>query len=183
MTRIAIPETIDAAPAAARPHLEGLKGKLGFVPNLYKLLALTPAGLEGALALSGALAKTSLEPSLRERIALVVANVNGCDYCNAAHTAIAGSLKITADEIHAAREGRSADAKVNAAVSFARKVAVQRAQVTPADLGALRNAGYTDAQAIEIVLVVAANVLTNYVNEVFETAVDFPKTEAAKRVA
>ncbi|HAH09348.1 MAG TPA: alkylhydroperoxidase [Alphaproteobacteria bacterium] len=183
MSRISFPQTIDAAPAAAQETLKGLQAKLGMAPNLYKLLSLTPAGLEGALSLSGALAKTSLEPHLRERIALAVANVNGCDYCNAAHTAIGKSLKLSETDITAARAGHAADAKADAAVAFARKVTVNRAQVSEADIKAVSAAGFTDAQIVEIVLVVAANVLTNYVNEVFKTPVDFPATTPATRVA
>ena len=124
-----------------------------------------------------------VEPHLRERIALAVANVNGCDYCNAAHTAIGKSLKLSETDITAARAGHAADAKADAAVAFARKVTVNRAQVSEADIKAVSAAGFTDAQIVEIVLVVAANVLTNYVNEVFKTPVDFPATTPATRVA
>lgn len=183
MSRISFPQSIDQAPAAAQDALKGIHAKLGVTPNLYKLLSLSPAGLEGTLALSGALSKGVLEPQLRERIALTVANVNGCDYCNAAHTTISKSLKLTQDDIDAARDGRAQDAKANAAVAFARKVAVNRAEVSETDIAAVKQAGYSDAQVVEIVLVVALNVLTNYVNEVFKTPVDFPATSPAKRAA
>jgi uncharacterized peroxidase-related enzyme len=183
MSRISFPQTIDQAPVDAQDALKAVHAKLGVTPNLYKLLSLSPAGLEGTLALSGALSKGVLEPHLRERIALAVANVNGCDYCNAAHTAIGKSLKLSADEIEAARNGHAHDAKVDAAVVFARKVAVSRANVNESDIAAVKQAGFSDAQIVEIVLAVAQNVLTNYVNEVFKTPVDFPATSPAKRAA
>lgn len=183
MSRISFPQTIEQAPAQAQDALKGIHAKLGVTPNLYKLLSLSPAGLEGTLALSGALSKGALEPHLRERIALAVANVNGCDYCNAAHTMIGKSLKLSQDEIDSARDGHAPDAKVDAAVAFARKVAVNRANVGESDIAAVKHAGYTDGQIVEIVLVVAQNVLTNYVNEVFKTPVDFPATAPAKRAA
>ncbi len=183
MSRIPTPPTIEAAPAAARPQLEAVKKALGVVPNMFRLIATSPAGLEGYLGLNGALAKGELPAATRERIALAVANVNGCTYCNSAHSYIGKNmLKLEEAEIAANRAGRSNDPKAEAAVRFATKVAVSRGAVTEDDLRAVRMAGYTDAQLVEIVLHVALNVLTNYVNEVFATEVDFPVI-AAQRAA
>jgi uncharacterized peroxidase-related enzyme len=183
MSRITVPASIDDAPEAARPLLQAVQSKVGFAPNLYKVLAHSPAALEGALGLSGALGKGALDAPTRERIALAIANVNGCDYCNAAHTAIGGSLKLDAAEIEANRRGRSNDARIDVAVAFARKVAVSRADVSEADVEAVRLAGYSDAQIVEIVAHVGLNVLTNYVNEVFKTPIDFPAAAPATRAA
>jgi uncharacterized peroxidase-related enzyme len=171
------------ATGKAKELLDGVKAKIGVVPNLYKLLAQSPAGLEGVLQFSGALAGGTLDAATRERVALAVANVNGCDYCNAAHATIAKSLKLSGEEIEANRQGRSTDAQANVAVAFARKVAVTRADVSEADVQALRQAGYSDAQIVEIVLNVAFNVVTNYVNEAFKTEIDFPRPAPATRAA
>jgi uncharacterized peroxidase-related enzyme len=162
---------------------DGVKAKIGLVPNIYKVIAQSPTGLEGVLQFSGALASGSLDAATRERIALAVANVNGCDYCNAAHTAVAKSLKLSGEEIEANRQGHSSDAQANVAVAFARKVAVTRADVTEGDVQALREAGYFEAQIVEIVLNVAFNVVTNYVNEAFKTDIDFPRAAPATRAA
>ena len=81
MSRIHVPATVDAAPAAARPQLAAVGKQLGTVPNLFRLVANSPAALEGYLAMSGALAKGSLPAPTRERIALAVAEINGCAYC------------------------------------------------------------------------------------------------------
>ena len=62
---------------------------------------------------------------------------------------------------------------------FATEIVRQRGHVADADLNAVRHAGYTDAQVIEIVLHVALNTLTNYVNEVAGTVIDFPVPVAA----
>lgn len=183
MSRIPLPATIEASPEGARPLLEAVKAKIGFAPNLYRLIGNSPAALEGTLALSGALSKGSLDAKTRERIALAVANINGCDYCNAAHTAIGKSLKLDVAEIEANRGGHSQDARAEAAVSFARKVAVSRAEVSEADVAAVRAAGYSDAELVEIVAHVALNVLTNYINEVFKTPLDFPAAPPASRVS
>ncbi len=86
MSRIATPASIDAAPAAARPALKAVKKQLGSVPNLFRLVANSPAALEGYLGLNGALAKGALDARTRERIALAVAEINGCGYCLSAHS-------------------------------------------------------------------------------------------------
>jgi uncharacterized peroxidase-related enzyme len=175
MSRMQIPASIDAAPAASRPLLEAVKKQFGVVPNLFRLVSNSPAALEGYLGLFGALSKGSLPAATRERIALAVAEANSCGYCVAAHTYLGkGVAKLQTDEMLANRAGRSGDGTADAAVRFAAKVTRDRAQVTDADLRALRNAGYDDAQIIEIVLHVALNVWTNYVNKVAETEIDFP---------
>lgn len=175
MSRINTPATIDAAPVAARPLLEAVKKQLGSVPNLFRLVSNSPAALQGYLGLSGALDKGSLPAATRERIALAVAEINGCGYCLAAHSYLGKNVaKLDAAEIAANRAGGSRDPKADAAVRFAVQVVRARGHVDDGALGAVRAAGYDDAQVVEIVLHVALNTLTNYVNEVGATAIDFP---------
>lgn len=184
MSRIPAPATIDAAPAASRAALESVKKQLGSVPNLFGVIAHSPAALEGYLALSGALAKGTLDAKTRERIALAAAELNGCIYCLSAHTYLAKNVaKLDDAEITANRNGASNDLKADAAVRFARKVMEARGHVTDADIAAVRAAGYDDAQVVEIVLHVALNTLTNYVNEVARTEVDFPVVQVTHRAA
>jgi uncharacterized peroxidase-related enzyme len=181
MSRFQIPASIDTAPAASQPLLQAVQKMLGSVPNLFRLVSNSPAALEGFLGMSGALAKGALPAPTRERIALAVAEINGCDYCLSAHTYLGTNLaKLDAEEIAANRDGRSNDAKADAAVRFAASVAHQRGKVSPAELQAVRDAGYSDAQIIEIVQHVALNVWTNYLNNVAETDVDFPVVMARK---
>lgn len=178
MSRIPTPATIDAAPAAAQPLLEAVKKQLGSAPNLFRITANSPAALEGYLGLNGALGKGALDAPTRERIALAVANINGCAYCNSAHSYLGKNLaKLDEAELSANRHGKSNDAKADIAVRFAAKVARERGQVSDADLQALRGAGYDDAQIVEIVAHVGLNTLTNYINEVFKTEVDFPHAD------
>ena len=175
MSRISIPATIEAAPATARPLLERVKKQLGSVPNLFRLVSNSPAALEGYLGLSGALSKGLLPVQTRERIALAVAQINGCNYCLSAHTYLGRNLaKLDDAEIAANRSGGSNDTKAAAAVRFAVQVAQARGHVSAEHLVAIRAAGYDDAQVIEIVLHVALNTWTNYVNEVAQTEIDFP---------
>lgn len=179
MSRITIP-TREAAPLASQPLLDGVEKQLGVVPNLFKLLALSPAALGGYLAFGGALTK-ALDVKTRERIALAVARINGCDYCLSAHTYLGLNLaKLDAAEVAANRAGGSNDPKADAAVRFAAKVTTTRGKVSDADLAAVRLAGFTDAQLVEIVALVADNVLTNLVNNVARTEIDFPAVEAAE---
>jgi uncharacterized peroxidase-related enzyme len=168
MSRLPVPASIEQSPAAAQPLLQAVKKQLGVVPNLFRLVGNSPAALEGYLGLNGALAKGALEAPTRERIALAVAEINGCDYCLSAHSYLGSNLaKLSEVEIAANRDGRSTDRKADAAVRFAVKLVSARGHVSENDLKAVRQAGYSDAQIIEIVLHVALNTLTNYVNEVF----------------
>jgi uncharacterized peroxidase-related enzyme len=175
MSRINTPASIEAAPAAARPLLEAVKKQIGSVPNLFRVVANSPAALEGYLGLNGALAKGSLDAKTRERIAITVAEINGCGYCLSAHAYIGKNVaKLDDAEITANRSGASNDLKANAAVRFAAKVVNARGHVSDADVAAVKAAGFDDAQIVEIVLHVALNTLTNYVNEVARTEIDFP---------
>jgi uncharacterized peroxidase-related enzyme len=175
MSRLPTPASIEASPAAAQPLLQAVKRQLGVVPNLFRLVGNSPAALEGYLGLNGALAKGALEAPTRERIALAVAEINGCDYCLSAHSYLGKNpAKLSDAEIAANRDGGSTDPKADAAVRFAVKLVNARGHVSDADIKAVRDAGYSDAQLIEIVLHVALNTLTNYVNEVAKTEIDFP---------
>ena len=179
MSRLPTPASIEASPAASQPLLQAVKKQLGVVPNLFRLVGTSPAALEGYLGLNGALAKGALEAPTRERIALAVAEINGCDYCLSAHSYLGKNLaKLSDVEIAANRNGGSGDAKADAAVGFAVKLVNARGHVTDADIKAVKDAGYNDAQLIEIVLHVALNTLTNYVNEVAKTEIDFPVVTA-----
>lgn len=179
ISRLAIPAREDA-PAAAQPLLDAVEKQLGVVPNLFRLVATSPATLEGYLGLNAALGRT-LDAKTRERIAIAVAQANGCDYCLSAHTYLGLNLaKIDEAEIALNRAGHSGDAKADAAIVFARQVLAARGKVSEADIAAVRLVGFSEAQVIEIVASVALNVLTNYINNVAETDIDFPVVLAAQ---
>ena len=181
MSRIPTPATVADAPAASQPMLEAVRKQLGVVPNLFRLVSTSPAALEGYLGLSGALAKGTLPAPTRERIALAVAEINGCNYCLSAHTYLARNLaKLDDAEITANRSGASNDPKADAALRFAAKVVRERGHVGEDDVRAVKLAGYDDVQVIEIVLHVALNTWTNYINEIAKTEIDFPVVTARK---
>ena len=185
MSRLQIPATITDAPAASQPFLEAVNKKLGVVPNLFRLMANSPAALEGYLGLAAALTKGSLPAQTGERIALAVAEINGCDYCMSAHSYLGKNVaKLDDAEIFANRNGGSNEptaapavqllSSVKPATYIAAKVAHTRGRVSDEDLRVVKEAGYTDAQIVEIVVHVALSVLTNYANVVANTEIDFP---------
>ena len=177
MSRLAIP-ALDDVPAASKPILDAVQKQFGVVPTMFRLIATSPAALQGFVANNGALAKT-LDVKTRERIALAVTQVNGCDYCLSAHSYLGLNLaKITPEEVALNRKGQSGDAKADAALRFATKIVKERGHVTGADIQAVREAGFSDSQIVEIVTVTAENVFTNLLNVVAETDIDFPVVKA-----
>lgn len=146
---------------------------------MFRLISNSPVALEGYLGLSGALSKGALPVATGARVALAVAEVNGCDYCLSAHTYLGKNLaKLDDAEITANRSGASNDPKADAAVRFAVKLARERGRVSEQDLQVVKSAGYDDAQVIEIVLHVALNTWTNYLNVAAKTDIDFPVVTA-----
>jgi uncharacterized peroxidase-related enzyme len=177
MTRIAIAAK-EQTPPASRPLLDAVHKQLGVVPNLMKTLGNSPAALGGYLGLSAALGKGEIGAKTGERIALAIAEFNRCGYCLAAHTYLGKNLaKLDDAEIAANRNGTSSDEKAGAAVRFALNVAQERGHVPDAAVQAVKAAGFSDAEVVEIVLHVALNTLTNYVNSVAQTEIDFPVVE------
>jgi uncharacterized peroxidase-related enzyme len=174
MTRITIP-TADQTPAASQPLLAAVNKQLGVVPNMMKLIGNSPAALEGYLSLNGALGKGTLGAKTGERIALAVAEINRCNYCLSAHSYLASNLaKLDDLEITTNRKGASNDPKADVAVKFASRITINRGQVSSSEIEAVKAAGFSNAEIIEIIVHVALNTLTNYVNEVAKTEVDFP---------
>jgi uncharacterized peroxidase-related enzyme len=181
MSRIPTPASIDAAPTASHPLLEGVKKQLGIVPNMFRLIANSPAALKGYVGLTDALNRGTLPAATRERIALAVAEINGCSYCLSAHTYLGKNLaKLDDAEISANRHGASNDPKADAAVRFAVELVRERGHVGEDGVRAVKAAGYDDAQVIEIVLHVALNTWTNFINVVGATDIDFPVVTAGK---
>jgi uncharacterized peroxidase-related enzyme len=181
MARLNIPASADAAPAASRARLEVIQRKLGTVPNLFRLVANSPATLEGYFSLSAALNKGRLPAQTGERIALAISEFNGCDYDLSAHTYISRNLAGLDDaEITANRNGASKDIEADAAVRFALEIARSRGRISAKQVEAVKRAGYDDAQIVEIVQHVALTIFTNYLNKVAGTEIDFPLVQTRR---
>lgn len=171
--------TLDTAPEASKPLLQAVKGQIGMVPNLFGVFANAPAVLQGYLGLSGALGAGKLDKGLREQLALTVAGRNSCDYCASAHTLMGKGAGVAADELAQNLKGTSANSKTQAALTFANKIVEARGNLADADLAAVRAAGYTDEEVVEIIAHVVANIFTNYFNHIAATVIDFPVVKAS----
>src|ERR1700743_2732156 len=158
----------EQVPADSKPTLDMFTKNIGFAPNMTATFAQSPIAFNSWATLLGSLSK-ALDVKTRDSIGLAVSEVNGCDYCLTVHSFPAEHMaKLPADEIILARKGHATEPKRDAAVQFARKVIQTRGQVGEADLKAVRDAGYTDSNVIEIVALVAIFSLTKFFNYVFE---------------
>ena len=157
--------------------LDNVQKRLGMTPNLVRVFANSPAVLQGYLGLNEALTKGALGAKVSEQIALAVAQTNGCEYCQAAHSAVGKMLGLNRDEILDARQGTSSDSRVDAALQFANSVVEKRGWVSDEDLENIRSAGYNDGEIAEITAHVVLNIFRNYFNHIAETPIDFPKAD------
>lgn len=163
---------------------DAIQGKLGMVPNMMRTMGNSPAVLNGYLQLNTALGASKIGAKLGELLALTIANANGCEYCNAAHSFIGEKLvHIDGDEINDARQGHSSDPKTQAALTFARQLVENKGRVTSADIEAVKAAGYDEGNVAEIIAHVGLNLLTNYFNNAVRVEVDFPQVELVETAA
>jgi uncharacterized peroxidase-related enzyme len=165
--------SLDTATDATRTVLEGVKKKIGFLPNLFATLATAPVALDTYVQASATLGKTSLSAQQKEAVYLATSQVNGCDYCLAAHTLFAGKSGLSAQDIVAARQG-----ELNAYAALARQLSESRGHLSDAQIAAARAAGIDDVKIIEVIALVAVQTLTNYLNNTALTEIDFPAIDA-----
>ena len=173
MARIAPANSSNVDPKVAAT-LSQIKASLGIVPNLFSTLANAPVALEGLLSLSKTLSRGRLTARQREVLALTIAQENECQYCLSAHTASSKAAGLSATDALKAREGNTDDPFERVLATFAKNVIHQRGLVSDQDLDFARKAGIDDGLMLEIVANVALNTLTNYVNRLADTEIDFP---------
>jgi uncharacterized peroxidase-related enzyme len=154
--------------------LAQVHGAFGATPNMFRAVANSPAALQSMWGAFGALGAGVIPAKLGEQIAVAVADRNACEYCLAAHPALGRKAGASAEEMSAAQGGDAADPKTAAALRFALQLVEARGQVGDADVQAVRAAGYSDQEIVEILAHVALNLYTNYVNVAFAVPVDFP---------
>jgi uncharacterized peroxidase-related enzyme len=169
-------------PAQATGQTKELYGAIqraiGAVPNIYQGLGNSPVALEGVLHTDGILKKGQLTGAEIEAVKLAVSEAYGCDYCLAAHTLLGKKAGLTGEETISIRRGTAEQPKLHALVKFVNVALHPQARISDADLGAVKAAGYSDAQIAETVQVIAATVFTNLFNRVHLTALDFPAAPA-----
>lgn len=155
--------------------LDDVKNTIGMVPNIYKLMGHSPNVLGGFLGFTGALAKGALSAADREQIALVVAGFNRCQYCASAHTLLAQKAGVALEETKKNLKGQSDSPRTLSLIQFALSILETKGFVSEADFAAIKDAGFSDEQVVEIIANVCTNIFTNYFNHVAGTEVDFPK--------
>ena len=165
----------EQATGKAKELLDAVQAKLKITPNMTKVMANSPAVLQGYLSFSGALAGGTLDAKLREEIALAVAEQNSCQYCLSAHTAIGKMTGLTEAEIESARGANATSPKHAGALQFARQLVAKQGRIADSDVDAARCAALTEGEIAEVIAHVALNIFTNYFNNTAGVEVDFPK--------
>ena len=172
-------QVIDPNTAAgdAKALLDAVQAQLGVTPNFIRVLANSPKALEGFLGLYGALGKAAVDKPTQERIALAIAEGNGCEYCVSAHTAIGRRAGLSNEEMLLNRKGASSDHKAGATVAFAKALSTNLGEITTAEFEAARSAGLSDGEIVEVISVVALNIFTNILGKATRVEIDFPKID------
>jgi AhpD family alkylhydroperoxidase len=176
VSNLPVIEPADATDRAAE-LLNAAHKQLGALPNMLKVMANSPALLDTYLSMSGTLATGELPAPVRERLAITIAQYDGCSYCLSAHTYLGGALaKIDADELERARYGKSDNPHTAAVLALADAIVRAKGHVDAETLNAARRNGVTNAEIGEVVGHVALNVLTNYFNVLADVEIDWPVT-------
>lgn len=169
------------APSASVPLIDDALAMFGFVPNLHRILAESPAAHEAYSTLYRlATEKTTLTPVEAQVVMMASNHHNRCHYCMAGHSMIMTMMKTPQDIITALREGKPlADGKLEALRVFSRTLLEERGHVGDEVLGAFLAAGYTRAQVLEVLVCLAAKLLSNFTNALAHTEVDAPMSAMA----
>jgi uncharacterized peroxidase-related enzyme len=149
----------------------------GAVPNAAKVMANSPAVLESFLALTTAMGRAAIGERLHHQIKLAASEANSCSYCSSLLSAAGPAAGLTAADLVEGRSAAAADPRTDAALKFARAVLETRGKVGDDDLRTVRQAGFDDAQIVEIVASVVVGCFTNFLNNVAQTALDIPEAE------
>lgn len=173
MTRIDLVDPTTAT-GDTKSVLDDITATFGATPAMFRAVANSPAALRMMWGGFGALGGGTLGAALGEQIAVLVADRNLCHYCLAAHTALGRKAGVSREQMSAAQDGHSDDPRTAAALTFAEKLVVDRAQVGDDDVAVLRAAGFNDEEIVELVAHVALNLFTNYVNVALDIPLDFP---------
>ena len=158
---------------ASQAVLEIVNKKLGRIPNMYKVMANSPAVLDAYVKLNGALSAGAIGSKMAEMIALATAEHNGCSYCLSAHTFLGNKVGLTEQQIHDSKNFHADTEKLNAGLQFAKKILISPNDISSNDISPLKNHGFTDGEVLEIIANVIRNIFTNYVNIVSNTEVDW----------
>ena len=167
----------EQAKGRTRELLDTVQASFGMVPNAVKVMANSPAVLDGFLAFATAMGAARIGPKLHNQVKLTTSETNSCEYCTSILSATAPSAGLSAADIVAGRTGDSEDLRTREALAFARHVLESQGEVSNEQLSDLRKAGYGDVEIVEIVASVVLGCFTNFLNNVAGTVLDIPKAE------
>jgi AhpD family alkylhydroperoxidase len=170
--------TRDQVDAKAQGIFDNLKQKLGMVPNLYATIGYSSDALANFLAFSGAAGVKSFSGKELEAINLAVSEVNGCQYCLSAHTALAKMAGFTEEETYDLRGGTSSDARLKAITQLAANISQNRGKAEDVYVQNFFNQGFDEKALIDLVSRVGAITFTNYTHGTTKVAIDFPRAKA-----
>ncbi len=173
MSQIQVPSR-DQVDAKSQVIFDQLKSQLGMVPNLYATIGYSSETLEAFLNFSGQAGKSSFNGKEIEAIKLAVSEVNGCEYCLSAHTALAKMQGFSEEETHELRATTIADSRLKAITTLARDIAQNRARVNKGNLENFYAQGFEEKGLIDLIGVVNAITFTNYAHILTQVPVDFP---------
>ena len=167
--------TPDSAPAASKPSLQKLKESVGLVPNLAAAMAESPKLIEAFVSIRAIYQSGTFTGVEREVLSLVNAVENECRYCRAIHSLFATNAGLPPEEVRRLREGESpTDPKLKALADFGRVVVRDRGEVSPETLRAFLRAGYSTAQALEVLVALANSIIANYASHFTQPELDEP---------
>jgi len=177
MSRLTLPD-VAQAPAASQPALQEIQKAFGGnVPAMFRMVSNSPAALRSMWGSFGAFAGGKLGAKLGEQLAVAIADRNRCEYCLAAHNVLGANAGLSSETLAQAQRGQSDDPRTAAALKFVLKLVDQRGQVSAADVQAVRDAGFSEGEVVELVGVTALNLFTNYINNALDVPVDFKAVE------
>lgn len=174
MPRLEVVEP-DQAEAGVKEIYNDLESKMGKVINIFKGMGNSSAALNAYLSMSGALKQGQLLPDDREVIYLAVSEMNGCEYCVAAHTMISEKSGMSGEQILAARRWEADDPRHKALLTFVKQVIATKGRVSDDELKTVKEAGYSDGQIAEAIAFIGLATYSNLFNHVFDTPLDFPE--------
>ncbi len=167
----------DQVSPEAQGIFDNLQKQVGMVPNLYATIGYSANALGSYLAFQGAQAKGAFNAKEREAVFLAVSQVNGCAYCQAAHTALGKMNGFTEEETIELRQGRSDNAKLNAIVALAKDVTENRGVASEDKVEAFFAQGYDNGALIDLLALVADKTFANYVHNLTQITIDFPEAK------
>lgn len=161
------------APDGAREILEKTKAEFKMIPNLEKTMAGAPALLE-AYSTTWNIFKTTTLSEVEQQIVYQAANFeNECNYCVPWHTFLSRQAGMNQSDIEALREGaRLSNEKYEQLKRFTQSLIRTKGKVVKADLNAFFQAGYTEQNALEVILGIAIKTMSNYTNSIAGTPLD-----------